>query len=78
MRLPAESSFFPITDCQVPHEVETIGEPASVPADWPSAGKVEVKNLHVRYANDLPDVLKGVDFTVEVRRHVSYCVPVTR
>jgi ABC-type multidrug transport system fused ATPase/permease subunit len=32
---------------------------------WPTAGRVEVQNLYVRYAEHLPNVLKGVSFTVE-------------
>ncbi|MBK9323465.1 MAG: ATP-binding cassette domain-containing protein [Bdellovibrionaceae bacterium] len=32
---------------------------------WPEAGTIEVVNLHVRYAEHLPYVLKGVSFRVQ-------------
>jgi len=32
---------------------------------WPTAGSIEVRNLYVRYAEHLPDVLKGVTFSVD-------------
>ena len=34
---------------------------------WPQEGKVEFKEMSVRYAEDLPEVLHKVSFTVEVR-----------
>jgi ABC-type multidrug transport system fused ATPase/permease subunit len=37
---------------------------ASPPAAWPSEGRLEVNNLVVGYAPDLPPVLKGLTFTV--------------
>jgi len=57
--------------CQVPTERETVGIEVQVPAEWPSKGLVIVKDLHVRYAADLPDVLKGVSFTVEPGHRVG-------
>ncbi len=32
---------------------------------WPSHGEIEVENLHVRYADHLPTVLKGVSFKIK-------------
>ncbi|OCF60910.1 hypothetical protein L486_00554 [Kwoniella mangroviensis CBS 10435] len=32
---------------------------------WPSRGEVKVQNLQVRYAPDLPEVLKGVSFSIK-------------
>lgn len=32
---------------------------------WPSRGEIEVNNLHVRYAEHLPMVLKGVSFKIK-------------
>ncbi|KAK0546094.1 hypothetical protein OC844_007284, partial [Tilletia horrida] len=48
---------------------ETKPEPAEIveprpPAAWPQTGEVEFKDLRVKYAPELPDVLKGVSFTV--------------
>ncbi|KAK3310355.1 uncharacterized protein B0T15DRAFT_518279 [Chaetomium strumarium] len=36
----------------------------NAPAAWPTEGKIEVDNLTVRYADDLPPVLKSLNFTV--------------
>lgn len=36
------------------------------PASWPSQGRIKVENLSMRYAPDLPDVLKGISFDIEV------------
>ncbi|KAL8635142.1 MAG: hypothetical protein Q9228_007341 [Teloschistes exilis] len=38
------------------------------PADWPSDGRIEVRNLVASYAEDLPPVLKGISFTAERQR----------
>ena len=35
------------------------------PAAWPTEGRLEVDDLAVGYAPDLPEVLKGLSFTVE-------------
>lgn len=32
---------------------------------WPSRGEIEVENLHVRYADHLPTVLKGISFKIQ-------------
>ncbi|KAL1965879.1 hypothetical protein VTN77DRAFT_5012 [Rasamsonia byssochlamydoides] len=42
-----------------------------VPAAWPTEGKLEVENLVVGYAPDLPPVLKGLSFTVEQNQRVG-------
>lgn len=36
-----------------------------VPQDWPSQGKVEVKNLNIAYTPDSPLVLKDISFAVK-------------
>ncbi|TVY89179.1 ATP-dependent bile acid permease, partial [Lachnellula willkommii] len=38
---------------------------ADPPAHWPSEGRLEVNDLVVSYADDLPPVLKGLTFRVE-------------
>ena len=43
----------------------------NVPAAWPSEGHLEVKDLVVGYADDLPPVLKGLNFTVEKNQRVG-------
>ncbi|ANB15699.1 bile acid-transporting ATPase YBT1 [Sugiyamaella lignohabitans] len=35
------------------------------PSDWPSRGEIEIENLSLRYAADLPLVIKNVTFKVE-------------
>ncbi|SPO07647.1 related to multidrug transporter (yeast bile transporter) [Cephalotrichum gorgonifer] len=35
------------------------------PAAWPTEGRVEVENLVVAYADDLPPVLRGVSFSID-------------
>lgn len=44
---------------------EGTSSPITPPQSWPSAGAIEVKNLDMRYAPDLPLVLKNVSFNVE-------------
>ncbi len=42
-----------------------------VPADWPSEGKIEVRDLVASYAPDLPPALNGLSFTVEKGQRVG-------
>ncbi|KAL7808977.1 P-loop containing nucleoside triphosphate hydrolase protein [Trichoderma aethiopicum] len=41
------------------------------PAAWPTSGDIEVKDLVVGYAEDLPAVLKGVSFNVKNNERVG-------
>ncbi|KAI0473842.1 P-loop containing nucleoside triphosphate hydrolase protein [Xylariaceae sp. FL0804] len=41
------------------------------PAAWPTEGRVEVSDLVVGYADDLPPVLKGLSFAVERNERVG-------
>ncbi|KAM0467042.1 hypothetical protein ACHAPV_000556 [Trichoderma viride] len=41
------------------------------PAAWPTSGDIEVKDLVVGYAEDLPPVLKGVSFNVKNNERVG-------
>lgn len=36
---------------------------SSVPADWPSRGRIQLRTLNIRYRADLPLVLKGISLT---------------
>lgn len=46
--------------------------PASdLPPHWPNSGIVEVEDLMVRYADDLPYVLKGLSFSIADREKVA-------
>lgn len=42
-----------------------------VPAAWPTKGRIEVNDLVVGYAPDLPAVLKGLTFSVESNQRVG-------
>lgn len=46
-------------------------EGMDAPAYWPTEGKVEVKDLVVGYAPDLPPVLDGLSFTMEKNQRVG-------
>ncbi|THC93221.1 hypothetical protein EYZ11_007303 [Aspergillus tanneri] len=41
------------------------------PAAWPTSGQVEVEDLQVGYAPELPPVLKGLSFTIEHNQRVG-------
>ncbi|KAI1455868.1 P-loop containing nucleoside triphosphate hydrolase protein [Annulohypoxylon moriforme] len=46
-------------------------EGKSAPAAWPTEGRVEVNDLVVGYAEDLPPILKGINFTIEKNQRVG-------
>ncbi|ODO08343.1 ATP-dependent bile acid transporter [Cryptococcus wingfieldii CBS 7118] len=50
------------------HETE---EGAMPPKEWPTSGKIEVQDLSVRYASDLPTVLNNVSFSIEPGHRVG-------
>jgi len=41
------------------------------PAHWPSEGRLEVNDLVVSYADDLPPVLKGLSFNIERNERIG-------
>ena len=41
------------------------------PAAWPHEGTLEVEDLVVKYAEDVPPILKGVSFTVEKNQRIG-------
>lgn len=41
------------------------------PADWPQQGKVEVNDLSLRYAPNLPRVIKNVSFIIDAKSKVG-------
>lgn len=51
-------------------EVENQGG-ADAPAAWPTEGRLEVEDLVVAYAPDLPPVLRGLTFMVEKNQRVG-------
>lgn len=47
-------------------EIETEPEDGrDAPAAWPHEGKIEIENLTVAYKDDLPPVLKSLNFTIK-------------
>lgn len=48
---------------------DQAGDPA--PAAWPAEGRLEVANLVVSYAADLPPVLKGLSFSIKRNQRVG-------
>ncbi|KAF2664412.1 ATP-dependent bile acid permease [Microthyrium microscopicum] len=53
-------------------EIETENQDGEdVPASWPSEGRMEVENLVVSYASDLPPVLKGLNFEVKPKERIG-------
>ncbi len=41
------------------------------PVDWPSHGNIEVKNLTIKYAPELPDVLKDISFSIQSKEKIG-------
>ena len=41
-------------------------------SSWPDKGKIEMVNMHVRYASDLPSVLKAINLTIKPGEKVPY------
>lgn len=53
---------------RIPTEDQTDVEP---PAAWPTEGRLEVRDLVVGYAADLPAVLNGLSFDVETKERIG-------
>jgi ABC-type multidrug transport system fused ATPase/permease subunit len=45
-------------------EAPAVIEDVRPPAEWPSGGAIEFKNVEMRYRPDLPPVLKGLSMSV--------------
>ncbi|TWU75276.1 hypothetical protein ED733_006155 [Metarhizium rileyi] len=53
-------------------EVETEDLGGEIPpASWPATGSMEIRNLVVGYANDLPPVLKGISFDIKNNERIG-------
>lgn len=44
---------------------------ADVPAAWPTDGRIEVRDLVVRYAADMPPILKGISFNINSNQRIG-------
>ncbi|CBN77890.1 multidrug resistance-associated protein-like protein [Ectocarpus siliculosus] len=52
--------------CRVPQEAALASEPVYKPADgWPAEGNIEVRDMSMRYRDDLPPVLKGLTLSIK-------------
>lgn len=57
---------------EVPQERPSIIENSRPPAYWPSSnGEIVVNNLVVRYASELPAVLKNLSFIIKPREKIG-------
>lgn len=52
-------------------EIEPQGGIDNLRASWPEEGKLEVKDLDVGYAVDLPSILKGLTFTAASNQRIG-------
>jgi len=48
----------------LPQEGALAPTPTPPPSAWPSAGRIEFDNVVMGYRPGLPDVLKGISFTI--------------
>ena len=54
----------------LPQEAAEVVEPRP-PAAWPSSGQLEVRDLEIKYAPNLPTVLHKINFTVEAGKRCA-------
>ncbi|GFG38298.1 hypothetical protein Cfor_11595 [Coptotermes formosanus] len=54
------NSYHESLECEGQHRVTS-----KPPSDWPSKGGIKFQNVCLRYRNGLPDVLKGVSFSIQ-------------
>ena len=52
-------------------ETEPQGGIDNLRASWPEEGKLEVKDLEVGYAEDLPSILKGLTFKADSNQRIG-------
>jgi ABC-type multidrug transport system fused ATPase/permease subunit len=52
-------------------ETENQGGIDNLRASWPEEGKLEVKDLEVGYAEDLPSILKGLTFKADSNQRIG-------
>lgn len=62
---------FPLTQLQYASLPTESLEGSSPPAAWPTDGRIEVNDLVVSYAPDLPPVLKGLTFSVNRNERIG-------
>jgi ABC-type multidrug transport system fused ATPase/permease subunit len=55
----------------IEQEAEHVVESNRTPSGWPSAGAIEFKDLSMKYAEDLPEVLKKISFSIGAHEKVG-------
>ncbi|KAK4844583.1 hypothetical protein QYF36_021996 [Acer negundo] len=55
----------------IPDEAKTVAESRRPADNWPATGKLEIKNLKVRYRPDAPLVLRGISCIIEGGSHLG-------
>ena len=64
---------------EAPQEAPSVVKGKCPPAYWPSSsGSLEVRDLVIRYAQDLPAVLNGISFSVKPREKIGVVSPAFR
>ena len=55
---------------KLPPEAELINPDVRPPPNWPSAGRIEFKDVSYRYSGDTPIILKNLSITVQAGEKV--------
>lgn len=42
-----------------------------IPKNWPAGGKIELKNIRMKYREDRPVVLKGISASIKAREKIG-------
>ncbi|KAL2917185.1 Transporter of the ATP-binding cassette (ABC) [Polyrhizophydium stewartii] len=56
---------------KLPQEPPAVIEEYRPPHDWPHEGRIDVDNVSVKYAPDLPEALRGITFRVNPREKLG-------
>eukprot|EP01135_Chromosphaera_perkinsii_P003549 Nk52_evm7s248 gene=Nk52_evmTU7s248 len=71
----ASMAFKSVERCQeftnIVQEPPLIIKNKRVPENWPSKGRVQVRNITLRYNSNSPDVIKGVSFNVNPGERIA-------
>lgn len=60
--------------CLKSRNKEFVALPASIPSCWPDRGCIKFKDVYMRYADDHPPVLKGLNLVIQSGQKVrGFC-----
>lgn len=55
-------------------EKELVALPAPIPSNWPNKGCIKFKEVYMRYADDYPPILKGLNLIIQSGQKVrGFC-----